>query len=271
MNIASHTSEDFRFDVRGYDVLQGALTPQQLKEINQWIDDHPVTGTGQWIGNVETQAFEKNDGVNYQNIIEGGAVFEELIDNPHWIERVKRYIGIAGLSINEAFINVRGQGGHIGIHSGGHIPWFICSTKHHTGAWMCGQINILVALNDIGPGDGATTLVPGSHKATHPHPILSNPEGKLEVFKYGKPAGEAEGMIEAHLKAGEALMFTDGVCHGSSARINPGHRRILIYRYSPANFVPRFNYVPTAELLSRLSPDRKRIVQPIPPRGPQGL
>ena len=61
-------------------------------------------------------------------------------------------------------------------------------------------------------------------------------------------------------------MFTDGICHGSAARVNPGERRILIYRYSPSYFVPRYNYVPSPEFLERLTPTQRSIVQPIPPR-----
>jgi hypothetical protein len=59
--------------------------------------------------------------------------------------------------------------------------------------------------------------------------------------------------MEVHLKAGEALMFTDGLCHGSAARANPGERRILIYRYSPHPFIPRYHYLPSDELLARLT------------------
>jgi hypothetical protein len=36
------------------------------------------------------------------------------------------------------------------------------------GAFMSGQINMALALSDIGPGDGATMLLPGSHKANLP-------------------------------------------------------------------------------------------------------
>jgi ectoine hydroxylase-related dioxygenase (phytanoyl-CoA dioxygenase family) len=76
---------------------------------------------------------------------------------------------------------------------------------------------------------------------------------------------------EVHMKAGDALLFVDAICHGSATRTNPGDRRILVYRYGPSwgNF--RYGYQPSSELLERLTPERRRIVQPqaLLPREPQ--
>ena len=35
---------------------------------------------------------------------------------------------------------------------------------------MNGQVNVLVALSDMGPGAGATMVIPGSHKSNFPPP-----------------------------------------------------------------------------------------------------
>jgi ectoine hydroxylase-related dioxygenase (phytanoyl-CoA dioxygenase family) len=257
---------DYLFDLLGYRVLQGALTPDQLRRINEWVDAQPPRKPGDWFGNVEVHSYQGHDGTNYQNIIEGGDVFEELIDHPTWINEVRRYIcnGSHGLSINEAFLNVREQAGFIGVHSGGHLPSFIAQTRHRTGKWMVGQINILMALTDVGPGDGATVIIPGSHKSDLIHPILTG--GTQQIHRDDIPAGEALMTAEVYLKAGDALMFTDGLCHGSATRTNPGERRILIYRYSPHNILPRYNYLPSDELLARLTPARRSMIQPVPPR-----
>jgi len=262
---------DYLFDLNGYRVLKGALSSEQVARINRWVDEHPPGKPGEWIGDIETQTYQGHDGVNYQNIIEGGDVFEECIDHPSWIDDVRRYIctDSHAVSINEAFLNVRAKGGFIGIHSGGHIPGFPHLVRHHTGAWMVGQINILMALTDIGPGDGPTTVIPGSHKSHEVHPAL-----RAEGDRAGKPqshnddvvAAEQLNMMEVYLKAGDALMFTDAICHGSAARTNPGHRRVMIYRYSPHMMMTRFNYLPSEELLGRLTPSRRKIIEPVAPR-----
>ena len=86
--------QDYLFDLQGYLVLENAISAADLDEINQWIDDHeayveePWTTNpnprerSRWIGNVETHTYNEENGVNFQNIIEGGPVFERLIDYP---------------------------------------------------------------------------------------------------------------------------------------------------------------------------------------------
>lgn len=262
----SEYERDYLFDLLGYRILRGALSPAQLAAINEWIDVQPPRKPGDWFGNVEVHSYQGHDGTNYQNIIEAGPVFEELIDNPTWINEVKRYIcnGANGVTMNEAFLNVREQAGYIGIHSGGHVPSCIAVTRHHTGKWMVGQINILMALTDIGPGDGATVVVPGSHKSDVVHPVMTG--GTQQSYRDDFVASDALMTQEVHLKAGDALMFTDGICHGSAARVNPGERRVMIYRYSPHYVMPRYNYIPSDELMARLTPTRRGLVQSVAPR-----
>ena len=168
---------DYLFDLQGYLVLEGVISEGDLKEMNGWVDDHwgyveqPKDGEGdqarnRWIGHVETHSYGKEDGVNFQNIVEGGAVFERLIDHPAWIDLARKYINpVNRISIHENFLNIRDKGGHLFIHCGGHAPLsYLTFRQHNTGEWMVGQINVLMALEDIGSGDGPTVLIPGSHK-----------------------------------------------------------------------------------------------------------
>lgn len=269
---------DYQFDLQGYLHLENAIAREDLDEMNQWVDDHwsyvdDYSGSGhsnQWIGHVETHSYQEHDGVNFQNICEGGAVFEKLIDHPAWIELVRRYVNSQtnGLSIHENFLTVRGQDGYISIHCGGHTPLcYLTFRQHNTGDWMVGQINVLIALTDIGPGDGPTVLVPGSHKCTETHPRLAA-AGKKTISLHGESAGSAVGMKEMYLNAGDVLMFTDAITHGSTARTNPGFRRSIVYRYSPTFIRTRFNYEISEGLLERLTEDQRQIIRPLPLRQP---
>lgn len=280
MNKHSREVQDYLFDLNGYFVIKNAITEEQRKKILKWIEDHPAQASdagvfeedqeGKWIGDLEVHTYMGKDGVNYQNIIEGGEVFEEMIDNPAWIDHVRKYIGpgVTGknISLNECLINIRESGGYIGLHSGGHLPWFTSQFKHNQ-HWNAGQLNVITALEDIGPGDGATTIVPGSHKVTQPHPHYRRQEDSGQnVVNYSGPAAQAENMIELYLNAGDALVFTDGVTHGSSDRTNPGQRKIMLYRYFPSYISTRWNYMVSKALLDRLTPSRREIVQPVKPR-----
>ncbi len=276
---------DYMFDLHGYMILDQAIAKQDLDEMNQWVDDHwsyvkdprPKTKRADedpWIGHVETHSYSEDDGVNFQNIVEGGPVFERLIDYPAWLPLVQRYVNeVNGLSIHENLLNVRGPGGFLWIHSGGHAPLFYFTFRQaNTGEWMVGQINILMALGDIGPGDGATSIVPGSHRATLAHPrLVREGQGIIAAVDEREAAGTAYGAREVYLKAGDALFFADCVTHGSAERTNPGYRRAVIYRYSPRTLRTRFNYQLSPELEQRLTPQRLEILQPIEPRSPDRI
>ena len=70
---------DYLFDLNGYLIIKGAIAPQDLQEMNQWVDEHwdYVSGkrrstndeAGTWIGNIETHTYSGPDGCNFQNII----------------------------------------------------------------------------------------------------------------------------------------------------------------------------------------------------------
>lgn len=258
--------QDYLFDLNGFSVIQGALSPQDLREINAFVDAHDPDSLepGQWIGDVETHTYGKKDGINFQNIIEGGPVFERCIDHPAWYERVKRYIQVDAhhLTIDENFLNVRRTGGFIPMHSSGNHVRFTSCFRAYYGEWMVGQINVLMALTDVSYGDGCTTLIPGSHKAHEKHP--KNRDGN--AWHNQVSGDQAVGMVQMHLKAGDVMLFTDAITHGSMPRTNPGERRVMIYRYAPHLLAKRFNYVPSEELMDRLSERQRAMVQAQPPR-----
>jgi len=256
----------FFFDLRGYLLLKGALGEAEVADLNRCIDDIGPLEPGQWHGYVHGHSYgAKSDGMNYQQIYEAGEPFEKLIDHPSWFGKVRHFIGSEGnfdshhgpAFIDENFVNLRGPGQAIGIHSGGHYAAQRCQFRIRNGHFHCGQINVLMALTDIGPGDGGTMFVPGSHKSNFEHPDFATCR-----MGDGQSADGVEGAIEIHMKAGDALLFVDAICHGSAKRVNAGMRRIAVYRYGPSwgNF--RHGYQPSEALLARLTPERRRIVSP---------
>ena len=115
--------EEYLFDLHGYTVIKGALDLDHLRAMNDFLDALPSLQIDQWYGNIDVHTYSGIDGMNLQNIIEGGEFFERLIDYPAWIDLVRHYIGSHDRPfINEGFINIRGPGGYIGVHSGGHMP-----------------------------------------------------------------------------------------------------------------------------------------------------
>ena len=163
------------------------------------------------------------------------------------------------LFIDENFANIRGPGEAIGIHSGNPEGLKRNHYRYQDDKFHCSQVNILLALTDIGKGDGGTVVIPSSHKSN-----IQHPEYKKNFMKKNKVTS-AETMTaskEIYLKAGDGLIFVDSLCHGSAKRINKGERRIVVYRYGPSWGFFRYPYRPSMNLLKNLNSFQRKIVMP---------
>ncbi len=261
--------DDYLFDLRGFLILRGAASQDLVQKLNTALDNFPTLEWGQWNGNVQRFDNHGSAGIELQNIVEGGEPFEEMIDNPGWINHLRHYCGeedtyVQGLFLDECFASIRRTGGFFPVHSGGYQCPVRCAYRYNNGRFRAGQVNILLALTDIGPGDGCTLAVPGSHKSNLPHPINAYYDADAKPV----PMDNLPGAEEIHLQKGDALMFCDGVAHGASSRINPGERRAVIYRYGPSWGNTRYGYQYSEELLARLTPERRAILRPIETRFP---
>lgn len=264
----SYDTLDYLFDLRGYVILKNAIDPQHLADLNQAFDQFPDLPYLGWHGNVQRLDNNGLAGVELQNIVEAGEPFEKLIDHPSWVGRLHRYCGekgtyVDGLFIDECFASIRRTGGFFPIHSGGQNAIVRNQYRMINGVFRCGQVNILLALTDFGPGNGGTLVVPGSHKSSflpdEVHQLYQNRENYKTL---------PEGAMEVHLKAGDALMFVDALMHGATERTNPGERRAVIYRYGPMWGKTRHGFEYSEELLARLTPERRKILRQDPRRLP---
>jgi ectoine hydroxylase-related dioxygenase (phytanoyl-CoA dioxygenase family) len=258
--------DDFLFDLRGYLVLENAVEPELLDELNRAIDGFPPLDYGQWWGNAQRRDYTGSTGFELHNCVEAGAPFEQLIDHPSWIEYMRHYCGeeqsyVEGLFIDECMVSVRSSGGHHPVHSGGYKGALRGAYHYNHGVFRCGQCNIILALTDIGPGDGSTMVIPGSHKSNFPHP---NAGSYADLDRMDA----LEGAVEVYLKKGDALLFVDGLMHGGGSRTNPGERRVVIYRYGVLWGATRFGYEYSQPLLDRLTPARRKLLQPVAPLRP---
>lgn len=267
--------ERYLFDLNGYLIIKNALNADELAAMNatyDQVEEHAKTNEGRsWFGNVLINNSGAQEGIGMQQLYEAGPVWEKLIDHPSWFEKVKHFIGTddpenfdghhGPAFIDECFGTIRNAGDAQRLHSGGHVGTIRTQFRYHAGKFHCGQVNILMALTDIGPGDGATMVVPGSHKSNIPHPQTV----PVEQRKGDRSSMDGvEGAIEAHLEAGDALLFVDAIAHGSARRTNPGQRRVCVYRYGPSWGYFRLPVRPSADLLERLTEQQRKIVMPHP-------
>lgn len=270
----------YLFDLNGYLILKNALTPEQVDAMNATYDEVQDFADGMddkagWFGHVKINNSGRQEGLGMQQLYEAGDVWEELIDHPSWFDKIKHFIGTddpenfdghhGPAFIDECFGTIRGPGGAQRLHSGGHVGTIRTQFRYHAGKFHCGQVNVLMAMTDIGPGDGATMVVPGSHKSNIAHPQTVALDKRGDAISMDS----VEGAIECHLDKGDALLFVDAIAHGSARRTNEGKRRVCVYRYGPSWGFFRLPVRPSAELLDRLNPQRRSIIMPHPePIGP---
>jgi hypothetical protein len=260
--------DDFLFDLRGFLVLEQAVEPELVDALNAEFDTFPLDlPRGGWHRGAQRRDYTPETGFELQQAVAAGAPFEELVDHPSWIAHARHYAGeegtyVEGVTIDESVASLRTSGGHHPVHSGGFQGATRGRYAHVHGAFRCGQVNVILAVTDVGEGDGATMVVPGSHKSNLPHPL----EGD---YDRGDRMDALPGAVPVHLRAGDALLFVDGLMHGGSTRTNPGERRVVILRYGPVWGASRFGYVYDQAWLDGLPEARRRILRPIRPIHPR--
>lgn len=255
--------DDFLFDLNGFLILEKAVDKELLDRLNGEFDNFPRTiARGEWYGGAQRRDYTGETGFELHQAVTAGKPFEELVDHPSWFGLVSHYAGeedsyARGVFIDETIASIRTSGGHHPAHSGGYRGALRGRYDYRHGVFRCGQVNIILALTDIGAGDGATMVVPGSHKSNFPHPLAGD-------YASGDRMDDLPGAIPIDLGKGDALLFVDGLIHGASSRTNPGERRILIYRYGPKWGASRFGYTYDDAWLDALTPRRRKVLQPVP-------
>lgn len=84
--------EIYHFDLNGFVVLRGALSTQEVADLNATIDAIPELEKDGWHGHVHAQQYGEKNGINLQQIYEAGEPFENLIDHPSWRYRSASWV-----------------------------------------------------------------------------------------------------------------------------------------------------------------------------------
>lgn len=255
--------DEFLFDLNGFLIIKRAVDDVLLDRLNAEFDSFPRDlEPGDWYRGAQRRDYTPDTGFELHQAVAAGPPFEELIDHPSWFGLAQRFAGeqdsyVAGVSIDETIASIRTAGGHHPVHSGGYRSPLRTRFGFAHGVFRCGQVNVVLALTAIREGDGATMVIPGSHKSNLPHPLAGE-------YVRGDRMDALPGAVPVYLEAGDALLFVDGLMHGGSTRTNPGERRITIFRYGPVWGASRYGYVYDESWLASLPTQRRNVLQPRP-------
>jgi len=193
---------------RGYTILEGALPPDRVDELTEELARVER----------ETQVapakneFEGRDTLRVYNLLVHGKTFEQIPVHPDILAVVEGVLDEGCLLSTLSSINIGpGETPQL-IHSDDQV---IALPRPHP-ALVC---NSMLALTDFTEANGATRLVPGSHKFDH----------------YPNPTKTYES-IAAEMPKGSVLMWHGSLWHGGGAN-QTEERRIGIANNYCAGFI----------------------------------
>eukprot|EP00978_Attheya_sp_CCMP212_P015396 scaffold39755_cov52-Attheya_sp.AAC.7 len=239
--------ERYLFDLNGYLIIRGVLTPEEVKEASDSITKrqedmterkekalrNAVPGTALY----GTGPGRKDLG----GVLEWGEdskVFKSILAHPRLVPLFHGILGKGYRMDHMPFVIAQDMGaegfqlhgGTVDCVSGEYNP-YLAYTCHH-GMIRSALMGCNVILTDHNAGDGGFCVVPGSHKSN-----FKMPPGMVDGEAY------QEFIRQVTTKAGDVVLFSEGTVHGAMAWTNPDvQRRVCLYRFSPATNVYARSY-----------------------------
>ena len=225
-----NADEKFFFDLEGYLILKNVLSADEVARCNEAINHH------------SDRFFETERALEGGSKVLGGNAKQKWMEGMlawerPWCEpfrdlmvhpRVKPYLaevldGSYRLDHGPLLIAMRkNEGGHF-MHGGAvERQDFSQTFMYQFGRIFCGLTVVEFILADEGPGDGGLAIVPCSHKAN-----FTTPQS-LAFYEEHR-----EYVQEIHVEAGDVVVFTEAVTHGTLVWQGEHQRRALIYKYNP--------------------------------------
>jgi hypothetical protein len=222
-------AQRYHLDAFGYVLLEGALTPEEVEQAKAALYRMKADRKLQ-SGRVHSER-RGDHFVRFGNLVEYDPALLRYAVHPNLIPRVEELVGGAvRLEESEAIISCRDPGltpsmweGRrtlpLGFHRGAAPTW---GTYLEEGHFHCLFVKTLAYLTEIGPDDGGTAVIPGSHKVTWPEAAIV------------EAAMADERLIhQITAKAGDVLLFPESLIHSTTAIRNHRERVVLISGYAP--------------------------------------
>ncbi|MFT5089039.1 MAG: hypothetical protein ACI906_003460 [Candidatus Latescibacterota bacterium] len=213
-----NAEQKYLFDLQGYIVLPGVLSPDLLRSCNEILDyyedlDEPEYPSPLCWGQQRTK-----ENLYISNILEADPVFEELIDMPPVLDVVAEVTG-GPYRLNHTYTIYRWGGGFTGLHMHGTPIIPKCQYHCQNGQMVSSLTKVVFPLFDCAGDDGCFAVIPGAHKSNFTKPWSNHPL-------------ENPPLVPVEAKAGDAIIFTEALTHGSLVNISGRRRRTLYYCYS---------------------------------------
>ena len=223
--------ERYLFDLQGYLIVEDALEPAEVTELNRRLDACDLWNQPR--GHDADLDYWAND-ENFFHVSpphRWGRPFLELIGNPRIVGYLRELLGPGFRYDHGHALFMRKPSTALELHGGAVPPTPVTSYGVADGVFLNGLTVVSYGLCDVGPDDGGFAAVPGSHKANFACPdrfrSLDDPGPWLKRVPH---------------RAGSAVIFTEALTHGTLPWTADHERRALLYRYAPGHmaFIGRY-------------------------------
>jgi hypothetical protein len=229
-------SERRELDEQGYLQLPGLIGPESLEALRRRVDELFAEE-----GSAAGWEFKQEPGARrLANLVNKGRVFEEIILTPKILECMAH---VLGPRFKLSSLNARSTDPHTDECQPLHAD--SAAIADEAGYWVC---NSVWMLDDFTLENGATRIVPGSHR-----------------WRRVPPAGMYEPHPEERLVtgvAGSVVIMNAHAWHGGTANRTAAARRALHVYYTRWD-KPQQQYQKqwlSAEVHARLGPEARRIL-----------
>ncbi len=256
-------TEDQRyfFDITGYLVLDQVLTADELARRNAAIDHHEddiKVRMGEMSLSGESQALKGTQGRgDLGNILAWEKpwceIFQQMLVHPRIVSVLNVILGEGFRVDHRPGIVTMDQGAEGHTLHGSSGPGFDPNQYYifRDGKMHCGLTVVAWQLADVKPGDGGFCLIPGSHKGN-----VACPKDVRHYEKF------QELVKPITCKAGDVVIFTEAVTHGTLPWKAKHQRRTLLIRYTAANLAYSTSYQRYDEVHKGLNEDQRAVMLP---------
>lgn len=235
--------ERYLFDLQGFLFIPKAISKDLVQQMNDDIDqmeslnDEEANKLGlyrKYHNNNKDHPGHNPSGYDC-NILSRGGPFEALIDCPRTLPYIDSMIN-EPFRLDGYMFMIRNQGCRTVFHHGYAelLPYSEFAVEE--GEFKCVSVKIAYALRDVSVEEGCFAVIPGSHKSNFDNPFEGmNPDKNHPLVE------------PCPCKAGDAVIFTEDLTHGSMINQSKKTRRTLFISYAPAFQSPWGKLVDTAD------------------------
>ncbi len=249
-------SQRFRYDHLGYVLLRGVLSSElvdRLRTALRRLKAEPDLGA--------RRVYVNRDNPHFWHVGNLPAYDPALLEyavHPKLLACVREVVGgDVRLEESEAIVNRRNPDLPveawnsrrclpIGFHTGARPGW---GTWTEHGRFHCLFVKTLAFLTDVGPDDGGTAVIPGSHRS---------PWEQQEILDAVREDPSLAVQIEA--QAGDVLLFPESLVHSSTEIRSNRERMIVVSGYTPPFLREWPGNEIAPEFLETLSPEIRPVL-----------